>query len=102
FQNNGNEIIYLASADWMKRNLSRRIEVGFSINDSKIKKEIKDVIALQLKDNVKARIINQKQNNKYKQTKSKKSIRSQYKTYEYYENSLANKSKKKNQSSDKT
>lgn len=101
YNNNGNELIYLASADWMKRNLSRRIEVGFPINDPKLKKEIKEVIALQLKDNTKARIINQKQNNKYKQTKSKKQIRSQYKTYEYYENSEASEVKKKNPSSDK-
>ena len=39
FHNNGKELIYLASADWMKRNLSRRIEVGFPINDRKFKKK---------------------------------------------------------------
>jgi len=85
FHNNGDEKIYLASADWMKRNLSRRIEVGFPINNPNLKKEIKDVIELQLKDKAKTRIINRKQNNKYKHSKSEDSIGSQYFTYKYYE-----------------
>jgi len=86
FHNNGDEKIYLASADWMKRNLSRRIEVGFPINNPDLKKEIKDVIELQLKDKAKTRIINSKQNNKYKHPKSEDTIGSQYKTYKYYDN----------------
>jgi len=89
FHNNGDEKIYLASADWMKRNLSKRIEVGFPINNPVIKKEIKDVIELQLKDKAKTRIINRKQNNKYKHPKSEDTIGSQYLTYKYYETKLS-------------
>ena len=93
FHNNGDEKIYLASADWMKRNLSKRIEVGFPINNPDLKKEIKDVIELQLKDKAKTRIINSKQNNKYKHPKSEDTIGSQYKTYKYYETNHSAKKK---------
>lgn len=82
FHNDGNEVIYAGSADWMKRNLSRRIEVAFPIYDEEIKNRIKDIIDLQLKDNVKARIIDKDDKNVYK-TDSDEKIRSQYATYEY-------------------
>lgn len=57
FCNGGNEKYYLSSADWMGRNLDRRIEVAFPIFDPKIQKTIKDILEIQLNDNVKARII---------------------------------------------
>ncbi|MBJ7429215.1 MAG: polyphosphate kinase 1, partial [Bacteroidia bacterium] len=44
FGNNGNEQIYLASADWMSRNLNNRIECGFPIYNTEVKKSIKDII----------------------------------------------------------
>lgn len=83
FHNAGKEIIYLSSADWMRRNLSRRIEVAFPIYNKKLKKEIKDIIKLQLKDNVKARIIDEKQTNNYNRGDSEKTHRSQDEVYEY-------------------
>jgi len=83
FHNNGDEKIYVASADWMKRNLSWRVEVAFPIYDKSIRKELKDLIDLQLKDNVKARIINKTQSNSYQNAKETKTIRSQYETYNY-------------------
>lgn len=55
FHNNGDEEIYMGSADWMRRNLYKRVEVVFPIREPRIKKEIKKMIALQLKDNTKAR-----------------------------------------------
>jgi len=82
FRNNGDEIIYAGSADWMKRNLSRRIEVAFPIYDNDIKKKIRDIINLQLSDNVKARVIDEKDKNIYKKDSEEK-VRSQYATYEY-------------------
>lgn len=82
FHNNGDEIIYAGSADWMKRNLSRRIEVAFPIYDEDIRRKIKDIVNLQLGDNVKARVIDEKDKNIYK-TNSDEKIRSQYATYEY-------------------
>ncbi len=83
FHNNGDEKIYVASADWMKRNLSRRVEVAFPIYEKTIRKELKDIIELQLKDNIKARKINKTQSNPYKKVKKKESIQAQYDTYYY-------------------
>ena len=86
FHNDGNEKIYAGSADWMRRNLNRRVEVIFPIYDEDIKRKINDIISLQLNDNVKARIIDEKDHNKYKLTKDDKKIRSQYAAYEYIKN----------------
>jgi polyphosphate kinase len=54
FTNNGNEEMYLGSADWMDRNIYRRIEVCFPILDAGIKQQLKQFIQLQLDDNVQA------------------------------------------------
>ena len=54
FHNNGNEEMFLGSADWMSRNIYRRIEVCFPIYCDKVKKELKNLLAFQLKDNVQA------------------------------------------------
>jgi polyphosphate kinase len=89
FCNNGNEKIYVSSADWMTRNLNRRIEVCFPVYDKEIRKQINEMINIQLKDNVKARYINNFQNNKYRKTKSSKKIRAQYETYNYLKLSYA-------------
>lgn len=75
--------MYVASADWMRRNLSRRIEVGFPILDKKIKAELLKLIELQWNDNTKARIIDAEQKNKYVFSHSNKKIRSQYEIYKY-------------------
>jgi len=81
FHNDGNEIYFLGSADWMKRNLSRRIEVAFPIYDAQIKNEIKTYLNIQLEDNVKARIIDEKQKNEYFSGNPDKKIRSQIEIY---------------------
>lgn len=83
FHNNGDEQIYLSSADWMTRNLSYRIEAVFPIYDETLKKEIKEYIDIQLNDNTKARIINKEQSNPYKQNSTDILIRSQVETYYY-------------------
>ena len=67
----------------MKRNLSRRVEVAFPIYDLKIKKEIKDIVALQLKDKIKARVIDKDNLNEYQKTKSRIKISSQTASYNY-------------------
>jgi polyphosphate kinase len=86
FHNNGNEEIYLASADFMTRNLSHRVETAFPIYDENCKKLVRDAIDLQLKDNKKARIINATLTNEYKKDKSDISIRAQVETYFYFKN----------------
>jgi polyphosphate kinase len=57
FGNNGNPLVYLASADCMPRNFQKRIEVMFPILDQKNKKKILDIMDLYLKDNTQARIL---------------------------------------------
>jgi polyphosphate kinase len=56
FSNNGKEEVYIGSADWMYRNLSRRVEVVVPIRDPKVRSHLKDVVLnAYLKDNVNAR-----------------------------------------------
>ncbi|MCU7552167.1 polyphosphate kinase 1 [Chitinophagaceae bacterium LB-8] len=57
FHNNGKEDVYLGSADWMNRNIYRRIEVCFPIYDEAIKQELIKIINIQLQDNTQAVLI---------------------------------------------
>lgn len=66
FCNDGADTTYISSADWMVRNLDNRIEVAAPINDEKIKDEIKKFLELQFRDNKKARVISERQDNNYK------------------------------------
>lgn len=83
FYNSGKEKIYLSSADLMRRNLSNRIEAAFPIYDENLKQEIKNIINIQLSDNTKARIIDEKQINEYKKDGSGRKVRAQFEIYEY-------------------
>ncbi len=80
FNNGGDPLIYLSSADWMTRNLSYRIETAFPVLDPTIKKTILDLIDIQLTDTVKARRIHYKKQNEYAKVKEIP-IRSQDETY---------------------
>ena len=84
FHNDGDEKIFLSSADWMKRNLSRRIETAFPVYDKSLQKVIKDILSIQLNDNVKARIIDEKQTNNYRVGNDVVSHRSQEEIYDYF------------------
>ncbi|MDX5480659.1 MAG: polyphosphate kinase 1 [Hymenobacteraceae bacterium] len=79
FHNNGNEQYYVASADWMTRNLSRRVEVAFPLLQQDIIEQTRAIIDLQLADDTKARDIN----NAYMEHATHTHTRSQYATYEY-------------------
>ncbi|MCB0281085.1 MAG: polyphosphate kinase 1 [Calditrichaeota bacterium] len=83
FENNGNPMYLMGSADWMTRNLKRRVEVIFPIIDNALKKEIQHIIDLQWQDNKKARLIDPQQNNDYKPQLSSKPARSQQQVYNY-------------------
>ena len=87
FANGGNPKIYISSADWMTRNLDYRVEVGCPIYDEDIKKELMDTFELCWKDNMKARVFTDKQDNAYRKAKTPK-LRSQFATYDYYANDL--------------
>ena len=84
FGNGGEEKMYIGSADWMTRNLTHRIEVVTPITDPDNFKIIRDVIDIELADNVKARIIDADQKNEYVKVGKKPQIRSQYEIYEYF------------------
>jgi polyphosphate kinase len=86
FANNGVEKMYLSSADWMTRNLYRRVECAFPVYDNHCREQIRDIINIQLKDNTKARIIDHDFDNKLIEREGAKEIRSQYETYEYVKN----------------
>ena len=57
FCNGGNEEVYMGSADWMPRNLDRRVEIVFPVEDESIRAEAIHVLDLEFKDNVKAHIL---------------------------------------------
>lgn len=63
FDNNNNPELFLGSADWMNRNIYRRIEVCFPLHDPKLKSEITKIIHLQLADNCQAVSIDKHCNN---------------------------------------
>jgi len=85
FCNNNKDLFYISSADWMVRNLDNRIEVSCPIYDPDLKNELMTMLKIQLKDNVKARIINENQDNAYKTSNpNNRQIRSQMELYKYY------------------
>jgi polyphosphate kinase len=83
FGNNNEPKIYISSADWMTRNIDNRVEVSCPIYDDDIKQELMDTFNIAWNDNVKARILNDSQNNEYKINNQPK-VRSQYAIYDYY------------------
>ena len=60
FYNNGQEEIYMGSADWMPRNLDKRVEILFPVENETLKQEVIHILQVQLEDNVKAHILNKK------------------------------------------
>ena len=87
FHNGGKEKVFISSADWMIRNLDHRVEASCPIFDEDIKKEIKDIIEIQLRDNVKGRWLNNELTNEYVQSDGVQ-VRSQEETYNYLHNKI--------------
>jgi polyphosphate kinase len=88
FCNGGKNKHFIMSADWMSRNLDRRVEVGTPIYDKKIQKTLRDTFEIQWKDNVKARNMSPQQLNTYAGHKhDEKQVRSQAELYKYFESS---------------
>ncbi len=83
FWNDGKEDLFLTSADWMRRNLNRRIETAFPILDPEIKEQIIQILKIQLQDNVKACLIDEHLNNNFKHDDNPVKVRSQLAIYEY-------------------
>ncbi len=87
FCNGGNQKVFISSADWMTRNLDNRVEVGCPIYDDSIKQELIDTFDICWNDNVKARIFDEEQNNKYRRNDLPR-VRSQFALYDYYRKKL--------------
>jgi len=84
FCNNDDPKYFIGSADWMERNLDRRIEVTCPIYDKNIQDELRFIFDLQWKDNVKARQIDANSKNEYRKTGKKANTRVQMEFYKYY------------------
>ncbi|MDR1555474.1 MAG: RNA degradosome polyphosphate kinase [Tannerellaceae bacterium] len=90
FYNEGEENVYLTSADWMRRNLSRRIETASPILDPEIKQEVIHILKLQLQDNTKACFIDEHLNNNFKHDDKPLKIRAQSAIYDFLKEKTEN------------
>ncbi len=96
FGNDNNKEMFLSSADWLNRNINRRIEIAFPMENPELKGEILNILEMQLNDNVKLCQIDKNLNNiRLKDNNPKR--RAQQKIYEYLQH-LDMKSKMKNNS----
>lgn len=83
FYNGGKEKVFISSADWMVRNIDHRIEAACPIFEKSIREELKDILQIQLKDNIKARILDNDLSNQYVNPRNTRKVRSQVETYNY-------------------
>jgi polyphosphate kinase len=87
FGNGGDEQYFITSADLMTRNLDMRSEVACPVYDPAIRKQLRTLIDMQLKDNVKARILDPERKNQHRKTRGPK-VDSQLAMYDYYKGLL--------------
>jgi len=83
FHNNGKNDMLISSADLMKRNLNRRVELMVPVYNEKIKKELLDILQIQLNDNIKARILGKNLYDWKFPDKRRKKVRAQIDIYNY-------------------
>ncbi|HCY00770.1 MAG TPA: polyphosphate kinase 1, partial [Bacteroidales bacterium] len=84
FCNNKQPKYFISSADWMTRNLDHRVEVAVPVFDPDIQNELRTVLDAGFKDNVKGRVIDEKQTNSARNKAGKKPFRSQVELYNHY------------------
>jgi polyphosphate kinase 1 len=93
FFNEGEESIYLTSADWMQRNLHRRIEVAFPVYNESLKREIIDILKIQLADNQSAVWVDENLKNVFKRDNKPDDVppvRAQLAIYDYLKRATDN------------
>ena len=84
FRNGGDHDCYLTSADWLGRNIERRVEVSCPVYRKSLKNELKSIFDIQWSDNLKARILDKDLKNEYARGKEDDpEIRSQEEVYKY-------------------
>ncbi len=86
FGNDGDKKVFISSADWMTRNLNRRIEVACPVYDKQIQSVLMEMLNIQLKDNSKARILDPDLLNKYNRGDSEIKYRAQEDYYNFIKN----------------
>ncbi len=82
FHNGGQEKVFIASSDWMVRNLDHRVEAAAEITDPVIRQELIEILNIQLLSNVKVRILDNEQRNAYKPATGRKQ-RAQLEIFRY-------------------
>ena len=88
FENDGDPQMYISSADWMTRNIDNRVEVACPILDKDLQQELLDTFMISWNDNVKARLVNTKNQNAFVSNKAEEN-RSQWATYAYFKEKLS-------------
>lgn len=88
FNNGGNPLYYISSADWMTRNLDRRIEVTVPIFDQELQQDLRFMLNAYFRDNQKARIIDELQRNKNVESELKEAYNSQNEIYRYFKSKI--------------
>ena len=83
FGNDGKPEMYISSADWMTRNLDRRVEVSVPIRDPLLQSELAQYLEMQLRDTVKARVVDAHMANAFAR-KERKQFDAQTAAYEWY------------------
>lgn len=84
FHNAGKPDIYIGSADLMTRNLDFRVEVLAPVLDAGLRQQLTDIMEIQWRGNVKVRLFDREQSNKYRKSKGGRIVRAQEKIREYY------------------
>jgi len=82
FGRDSSRVVYMSSADMMERNLDWRVEVAFPVNDPVLQQQVCDMMALQVQDTCKARILDETQSNPYV-CGAPEGLRAQMATYAY-------------------
>ena len=89
FGNNGEEKVFMGSADWMNRNLYRRVEVVTPIYDHLLRLELRRIMDIQWRDNQRARLIGENSLNQYRSAlPGEGHFRAQMDIYEYFKRQL--------------
>ncbi len=83
FHNGGSPKYFISSADLMRRNLDRRVEVTCPIYDKNLQRELQDFMDIQWRDNVRARVLNLAMDNRMQAGESDQPVRAQWAIYDY-------------------